>query len=173
MLINVQHILGYFMHVRVKESCSKNPKAFLGEVNFREVGKSLGWCVYCMPRCVSVKKVCWVVQRAGSWLMGKGKVPAGSICLWVKHQTFTSAYQLFSALHCQSVSVPQWQTTKVSAWRQRLNSMKRRWKRGWADHRRRWEPEKRREKEDTKFVKDEQNSQKNKQIWKVVNSWQR
>lgn len=74
-------------------------------LNLREVGKSLGWCVYCMPRCVSVKKrVCWVVQRAGSWLMGKGKVPAGSICLRVRHQTFTSAYQLFSALHCQSVS---------------------------------------------------------------------
>lgn len=43
--------------------------------------------------------------------MGKGMLPAGSICPRVRHQTFTSTHQLFSALHCQSVSMPQWQTT--------------------------------------------------------------
>lgn len=45
--------------------------------------------------------------------MGKGMVPAGSICPQVRHQTFTSTHQLFSSLHCQSVSMPQWQTTNL------------------------------------------------------------
>lgn len=45
--------------------------------------------------------------------MGKGMLPAGSICPRVRHQTFTSTHQLFSALHCQSVSMPQWQMTNL------------------------------------------------------------
>lgn len=45
--------------------------------------------------------------------MGKGMLPAGSICPRVRHQTFTSTHQLFSGLHCRSVSMPQWQTTNL------------------------------------------------------------
>lgn len=45
--------------------------------------------------------------------MGKGMLPAGSICPRVRHQTFTSTHQLFRALHCQSVSMLQWQTTDL------------------------------------------------------------
>lgn len=50
--------------------------------------------------------------------MGKGMLPAGSICPRVRHQTFTSTHQLFSALRCRSVSMPQWQTTKTRARRE-------------------------------------------------------
>lgn len=45
--------------------------------------------------------------------MGKGMLPAGSICPRVRHQTFTSTHQLFSVLHCESVGMPQWQTTNL------------------------------------------------------------
>lgn len=116
-LVKVQHILGQFLCVTVTESCSKYLRGFTMSLR-EEVEESIGRYVHCMLRCMCVcacvcKRECWVAQGAGSRLMGKGMLPAGSICPRVRHQTFTSTHQLFSALHCQSVSMPQWQTTKT------------------------------------------------------------
>ena len=124
-LVKVQRIPGQFLCETVTESCSKYLRGFTMSLR-GEVEESTGRYVYCMLSCVNVcvcvwvkereregERESWVAQGAGSRLMGKGMLPAGSICPRVRHQTFTSTHQLFSALRCRSVSMPQWQTTKT------------------------------------------------------------
>lgn len=119
----VQHVRDQLLYVTVTGSCSKYLTVFT--MSLWEEVKGFHWeiCVLfaevsvCV--CVEERSVLSVGERAESWLMGKGTLPAGSICPRVRHQTFTSTHQLFSALHCQSVSMPQWQMTNLDEGRER------------------------------------------------------
>ena len=117
-LITVQHILSQFLCVTVTESCSKYLSGFTMSLR-EEVEESTGRYVYCMLKCVCVCVCVYKSKRVLSGAEsresadGQRQLPAGSICPRVRHQTFTSNHQLFSTLHCQSVSMPLWQTTKT------------------------------------------------------------